>query len=118
MRMSDDQSKFLSLRRLPARLTRQQTAWELSFPEHDIPILVMVRLLRPLGNPPENGVKYFAAVEIVKLAQDPQWLAKATNAIYEYWKKKNQRKNSRNPKHRPGLNNHQSEDRTPPNGEE
>jgi hypothetical protein len=28
---------------------------------HDVPILVAARLLKPLGNPPPNSVKLFAA---------------------------------------------------------
>jgi hypothetical protein len=34
---------------------------------HDVPLLVAARLLKPLGNPAPNGVKYYAAVEIVEL---------------------------------------------------
>ena len=108
MRMKDDQLKFLSvLDLMPARFTAEQTAWALNFQEHDIPILVMTRLLKPLGNPPANGAKHFAAVYIAELARDPQWLAKATNAVHEYWHGKNHRKKGRMPRLVSGVN-HQS----------
>jgi len=50
----------LNLRRLPARLTVQQTAALLNCGEHDIPVLVSQGLLKPLGHPAANVVKYFA----------------------------------------------------------
>jgi hypothetical protein len=36
---------------------------------HDIPVLVAARLLKSLGNPPQDGVKFFASVEILELAK-------------------------------------------------
>jgi hypothetical protein len=48
----DDQHRFLSvLRQLPARLTSEQVAWVLNCQPHDVPVLVMGRLLKPLANP-------------------------------------------------------------------
>ena len=91
--MKDDQLKFLSLLdRPPGRFTPEQTAWALNFQEHDIPVLCAVRLLKPLGSPPENGLKFFGADEIMELATDRTWLAKATNAIHQHWKRKNERR--------------------------
>jgi hypothetical protein len=66
-----------------------QTAQLLGFSEHDIPVLIRVRLLKPLGNPPPNGHKYFATVELERLAQDPNWLDKATRAVTQHWQVKN-----------------------------
>ena len=48
---------------------------------HDVPILIAVRLLKPLGNPPPNSVKFFAASNVLELAKDRAWLAKVTNAF-------------------------------------
>ncbi len=96
--MKDDQRHFLSLlSRPPARLTVEQAAWTLNCQAHDIPILVASRLLKPLGNPPPNGLKFFSAVEILELANDKSWLCRATDAIHEYWHAKN------NGKKRPSL---------------
>ena len=91
--MRDDQHRFLALLgQLPARLTAEQAAWVLNCQAHDVPILVMARLLKSLGNPQPSSVKYFATVEVLELAKDRAWLGKVTNALSHYWKQKNQRK--------------------------
>jgi len=91
--MSDDQQRFLALLgRVPARLTVDQVAWVLNCQPHDVPVLVAARLLRPLGNPPPNGIKFFGASDILELAQDRAWLVKATNTVSLHWQKKNQLK--------------------------
>ena len=77
------------LGRLPARLTAEQVAWVVNCQPHDVPILVAGRLLKPLGNPLPNGVKFFAASEIIELAKDRIWLVKATNALNRHWQKRN-----------------------------
>ena len=96
--MKDDQRQFLSiLSRLPARLTVEQTAWVLNCQPHDIPIVVAARLLKPLGNPPANGVKYFATAEVLELTGNTAWLARMTNTIHQHWRTKN----SNRPQHSP-----------------
>jgi hypothetical protein len=88
--MSEEQNQFLRLLgQLPARLTAQQTAWVLNCQPHDVPVLVAARLLRPLGNPLSNCVKYFAASELLEQMADRTWLAKVTNAVNQHWQKKN-----------------------------
>jgi hypothetical protein len=88
--MRDDQHRFLTiLGQLPARLTAEQAAWVLNCQAHDVPVLVVARLLKPLGNPQPNSVKYFATGEVLELAKDRAWLAKVTNAVSQHWKKKN-----------------------------
>jgi hypothetical protein len=90
--MRDDQHRFLSiLGRLPARLTAEQVAWVINCQPHDVPVLVAARLLKPLGNPLPNGVKYFATVELLVRMEDQVWLAKATNTMTQHWQKKNHR---------------------------
>lgn len=96
--MRDDQHRFLILLgQLPARLTAGQAAWVLNCQAHDVPILVMARLLKPLGNPTPNSVKYFASMEVLELAKDRTWLAKVTNAVGQHWKQKNLHKKGRSP---------------------
>lgn len=56
---------------------------------HDVPVLVAARLLKPLGNPPANSVKFFAALELLEQVKDRAWLAKVTNALNQHWQKKN-----------------------------
>src|ERR1044071_1808171 len=92
-RMREDQQRFLSLLgQLPARLTVEQAAWILNCQAHDIPVLVAARLLKPLGNPPANGVKYFACAVVLESTKDPIWLAKVANAIHNFWRIKNSQK--------------------------
>ena len=49
----------------------------------------MSGLLKPFGNPPANGVKYFATALLLESVKDPAWLAKVTNAIHSFWRNKN-----------------------------
>ena len=80
---------ILLVARLPARLDYTQTAALLGFRDHDIPILVRARLLKPLGNPAANCVKYFACVALERLGREEAWLARATTAVNYHWHIKN-----------------------------
>lgn len=94
--MQENQDRFMALLgRPPARLTAEQAAWVFNCQTHDIPILVVARLLRPLGNPPPNGIKYFSTAEVLELAKDRSWLAKVTNTVSQHRQKKNARKRAR-----------------------
>lgn len=90
--MRDDQHRFLSLLgQVPARLTVEQTAWVLNCQPHDVPVLVAARLLKPLGTPQPNSVKYFAAAEILEISKNHAWLSKLTVTLSRHWQKKNRR---------------------------
>jgi hypothetical protein len=94
--MREDQHRFLMLLGgAPARLNVEQVAWALNCQVHDVPVLVTARLLKPLGNPPPNAVKYFAATEVAELSKDRNWLGKVTQAINLHWRNQNLRKKSR-----------------------
>jgi len=86
---------LLNLRRLPAMLTVAQTAVMLNRGEHDIPVLVRAGLLKPLGDPPPNAVKFFAAVEVLELADDRKSLDRICAVLSEYWRGRNENRNSR-----------------------
>ena len=77
---------------MPARLNSQETAWFLGFSAHDIPILVRADLLKPLGHPPPNGVKYFATETLTKLRSDTNWMSRATDAVIKHWQNTNTQK--------------------------
>jgi hypothetical protein len=90
--MRDDQHKFLTLLgQLPARLTAEQAAWVLNCQVHDIPALVAARLLKPLGNPPANGIKFFATADLLEAIKDRNWLVRVSATICQHWQKKNAR---------------------------
>lgn len=101
--MKEEQHQFLTLLgQLPARLTAEQAAWVLNCQPHDVPVLVASRLLKPLGNPAPNAIKFFATAELLELLKDRSWLAKMTNVIGQHW----QRKNARNKVQEAASNGH------------
>ena len=79
-------------RNLPARLDVVATVRLLGFAEHDIQTLMNVGKLTPLGDPAPNAPKWFAAVEMIKLAVDKDWLHKATKEISKHWRQKRVRR--------------------------
>ena len=87
--MNQDRKDFLNLANLPARLSLADAAWILGFSEHDISLLISLSLLKPLGHPPQSGSKYFASADLLRLRGDTRWLAKASDATVNYWKRKN-----------------------------
>lgn len=94
--MRDDQQKFLAIAgQLPARLTAEQTAWVLGCQLHDMPILIASRLLKPLGNPAQNSIKFFATSDVTEYAKDRNWLVRATIAINQHWHRQNARQRKR-----------------------
>lgn len=88
--MNQERKDFLSVTKVvPARLDSQETAWFLGFAAHDIPILIRAGLLKPLGHPPPNAVKYFATETLTKLRSDTNWMSRATDAVMKHWQNKN-----------------------------
>jgi hypothetical protein len=62
------------------------------FAVSDIQVLMAVGKLTPLGDPAPNAPKWFAAVEMIRLATDQDWLHKATKEIAKYWRSKRKRR--------------------------
>jgi hypothetical protein len=94
--MKDEQQRFLMLLgQLPVRLTAEQAAWVLNCGAHDVPVLVSARLLKPLGNPAANSIKFFATTDILELAKDRPWLVRMTHTINQHWHLKNTRQKNR-----------------------
>ena len=94
--MKDTQHQFLTLLgQLPARLTAEQAAWVLNCQAHDVPALVAAKLLKPLGNPPANGIKFFATVDVLESAKDRNWLVRVSATIYQHWQRQNASKKGR-----------------------
>ena len=79
---------------LPARLDVGATAKLLGFAVHDMQILMAVGRLTPLGDPAPNAPKWFAAVEMIRLAGDQEWLHKATKELSKFWHSKRVRRQS------------------------
>jgi hypothetical protein len=72
-------------------LTAEQVALLLGFQGHDIPVLVAKRLLKPLGNPVQNSVKYFAAADVEGCINNVPLLDRMTKAVSSRWTEKNQK---------------------------
>ena len=68
------------------------TAKLLGFTVNDIQILMAVGKLTPLGDPAPNAPKWFAAVEMIRLAADQDWLHKATKEVAKFWRNKRERR--------------------------
>jgi hypothetical protein len=68
------------------------TAKLLGFAESDIQVLMAVGKLTPLGDPAPNAPKWFAAVEMIRLAADQDWLHKATKDVAKFWRLKRERR--------------------------
>lgn len=51
-------------------------------------ILLAVGKPTPLGDPAPNAPKWFAAVEMIRLAGDQDWLHKAIKDVAKYWRNK------------------------------
>ena len=94
--MKEEQHRFLSvLGQLPARLTVEQTAWLLNCQPHDVPVLVAAKLLKPLGNPPANGIKFFCAADLLEQFKDRSWRVKMSNAVNHHWHNQNAKRKGR-----------------------
>jgi hypothetical protein len=78
-------------RGLPARLDAAATARLLGFAEHDIQVLLRAGKLTPLGDPAPNAPKWFAAIELIQLAADREWLSRASREVSKYWRHKRER---------------------------
>jgi len=86
-----NQVEFLSLRQLPARVNSEQAGWLIGCQPHDIPVLVAAKLVKPLGNPPMNGSKYFFTAEVQEACKDRIGLVRVTKAVQDNWARRNAR---------------------------
>ncbi|HAB15156.1 MAG TPA: hypothetical protein PLX89_07220 [Verrucomicrobiota bacterium] len=87
--MNQETRTVLSLPTLPARLTVEMTAVLLNFTPEAIYILVSAKKLKPLGRTRPGAQKFFAAEEILRLRADIKWLSDATDAVCDWYAKKN-----------------------------
>jgi hypothetical protein len=56
------------------------------------PTYLTAVVLPPLGDPAPNAPKWFAAVEMIRLAADRDWLYKATKEVAKFWRCKRERR--------------------------
>lgn len=102
--MSDDEFRFFSLHRLPGRVTVDEVGWMIKCSAEEVHALTRAGLLKPLGNPPANGKKFYSTKQILNSLDEPNFLSRVTNALYRRWKDKN---GSRHDKQHKLQNNHE-----------
>jgi hypothetical protein len=68
-----------------------EAAWLLGFSPTDVPILVAGKILRPLGKPASNGVRYFSRVDLERKAAEAAWLDRACEYLRKHWRDRNER---------------------------
>jgi len=105
--MSDDVLQVVMAtwpaRNLPGRLDIGATAKLLGFTESDLQVLMSSGKVTPLGDPAPNAPKWFAAVDMIQLCANQDWLHKATKEIAKYWRNKRERRLSPVPVPRSGI---------------
>lgn len=99
--MNPDMERFLNLRHLPATITAEQAAGYLGISPQEMPILVSKGLVKPLGHPAPNSPKHFLTATLKDLDRDEKWHGKVRDAIGEYWRHKNARKQDSTDKRQP-----------------
>jgi hypothetical protein len=78
--------------RYVGRMLAEEAAAVIGCRAHDIRTLILAGLLKPLGDPPANSIKYFAATHIHQLASDEKWLGKMTMALNDHWTEHNKKR--------------------------
>lgn len=81
-------------RKLAARINVKEVSEIVGCTEEDATLLMKANLLKPLGKPVQNGVKWFSAVEIVQLAADRRWLDDVTKTLSQHWRRKRARRSA------------------------
>jgi len=87
--MNQEMRTLLSLPMLPGRLTAPMAGAVLGFCPEATCVLIRLRKLKPLGRPRPGAQKFFAAEEIRRLREDTKWLSEATDAVSDFYAKKN-----------------------------
>lgn len=90
--MNFDTSQPIPPLPVTARILPEEAARLIGCAKHDIPILVRAGLLKALGHPPPNGVKYFSRRRVLELCADDAWLTRVSDALVRHWQRKNLRR--------------------------
>lgn len=87
-----NEKSAINVENLPARLTINPAGDLLGFQPYEMGILLKAKLLKPLGSPAQNGHKYFAKTDILRLTLDRDWLDKATRIVAKAVQNRNKAK--------------------------
>ena len=81
--------EFLALTRLPGRLIALELSWLFHCEPEHVPIIVAGGLIKPLGHPAANGVKYFHTAEVLEIAADKKKMAQVSDLLSNTWRERN-----------------------------
>jgi hypothetical protein len=98
--VNPEREKYLNLRTKPGKVTSEEAGWHLGFSVREICILIAAGMLKPLGNPAENAIKFFLSWELDQLNRDRAWFDKACHSVTKYWKDRNLQRVTLNAKKR------------------
>src|SRR5881392_1684998 len=80
---------ILKLSHFPGRFSIEEAGEVLGFAAHEISILVRRKMIPVLGRPlAPNSRRWFASKVVLQLANDVDWLDKATRTVSRYWKER------------------------------
>ena len=81
----------------PACIGVEQVAVMFGWPEYFLPVLVRAGHLKPLGKPSQNSRKWFATMELQRLAGDRDWLDKAIRIVEKHVQQMNGKQRTKVP---------------------
>jgi hypothetical protein len=84
---------LFNCRRLPARLTIEQVALLLGFQVYEILILVRLGKIKCVNHQSRNSRKYFHGQYILKLAEDGDFIEKASKLVSKVVRENNRKIN-------------------------
>jgi hypothetical protein len=84
-----------ALGKYPVVMTKEKVAEAIGVATHNIPPLVRVGLLKPLGHPGLYCVKHFSRDALAEKFASQEWLDKVMAAIHRHWRTKNGRKRAK-----------------------
>lgn len=79
----------------PACVGVEEAARIFGWPLYFFPVLMRKGHLKPLGKPMQNGRKWFATCELLRLSQDPEWLEKAIRFVERHVQESNRRQRAK-----------------------
>ena len=80
---------------VPGRVPTEIGAKILGVRPEDMPELARKKIAVPLGHPPKTSPKYYSTTLLLEIARDPIRMAKISDAIVNFWSRKNKKRNDR-----------------------
>ena len=81
----------------PACVGMEDAAAMFGWPNYYLPFLIRAGHLKPLGKPAQNARKWFATVELERMACDPDWLDKAIRIVEKQIQSMNNKQRGKEP---------------------